>query len=127
MSPVPISNDISFTSVDFNSTPTPRDENNDRKTPQSVGDVNGDGRDDMLVADYNARPNGWVHWLPGGSAATVFGEATAAFRSGANIDALHAPGVRIVSLGDMNVDGYSDFAMVNAAYCSTTWPRRPIA
>ena len=92
---------------------------------RSLGDINGDGYDDLLFAapatnDYNAKDNGGAYVLFGsgsgwGSNLSLAGLAASGrgFRLTGGVDFDYA-GYNVTNAGDVNGDGYNDFLV--AAY-----------
>ncbi|MGQ5634276.1 MULTISPECIES: FG-GAP and VCBS repeat-containing protein [unclassified Streptomyces] len=82
----------------------------------TAGDVNGDGRTDLVVDGYETKTsNGWNtnYWLPGGASGL----------SGSTAKALK-PGI-ITAIGDINGDGFGDIVS-GADWDSTTSDGTPI-
>jgi len=85
-----------------------------------VGDVNGDGYDDVLI-NFNAAPNS-AFLLYGSSSnanVTLPTGSTGTYANGYFINngvtSIPSGGVLVSASGDFNGDGYSDFVMVNKA------------
>jgi len=103
----------------------------------SVGDVNGDGMDDLLIGAYFASPNGessgTTYVIFGGSDVGSTGVVELSGLSGSDGFALNgaAPGdvsgFSVASAGDINGDGFGDLligadsADPNGAYSGTTY------
>lgn len=92
----------------------------------AAGDVNGDGIDDFIIGNPNARPHGHID---GGEAYVVFGRADGFDASldlesldGSDGFAIRGPtlaglGVKVAGAGDVNGDGYDD-VLVQTGYRS---------
>lgn len=97
------------------------------------GDVNGDGREDVLVGALNAGANGrdesgsvYVVFGRGGGAVDLAGFGAAANRDGYRIDGAHAgdqAGVSTAGAGDVNGDGRAD-TLVGALNAAALGRRR---
>ncbi|MEM6298284.1 MAG: integrin alpha, partial [Bacteroidota bacterium] len=89
------------------------------RSVSGLGDLNGDGVDDVLIGAYGARPNGAIS----GRSYVVFGSSTGAFNSGtfelSNLDGSNGfitngesssdqLGLSVSGAGDVNNDGIND-------------------
>lgn len=94
------------------------------RTVSAAGDVNGDGIDDFIIGNPNARPHGHID---GGEAYVVFGKSTG-FDATLDLEALDGTdgfairgstlaglGVSVSGPGDINGDGFDD-VLVQAGY-----------
>jgi len=96
---------------------TAQDRDGDQLGVVAVGDVNGDGLEDMLVSNTFERPQSSVYLIPGGSA--VGFSASSRLISGKQTGLTdRAVGARVAALGDANTDGYDDFAVVTSELSS---------
>jgi hypothetical protein len=77
-----------------------------------AGDVNGDGLADLIVADGETEQNfGWAHIVLGDGNTPDLNFDEDALLTGSSIELIHEGHVRVIgvmSLGDLNGDGYDD-------------------
>ncbi|MCB9686167.1 MAG: FG-GAP repeat protein [Alphaproteobacteria bacterium] len=77
----------------------------------SAGDVNGDGRDDVLIGGPNTIPSGGA-WVYLGSATGL--RATATWIVAPSLPGTNYFGETVAVVGDVNGDGYGDVAVGNS-------------
>jgi hypothetical protein len=79
----------------------------------AVADVNGDGKPDLIVTNYQGETNG------DGTVAVLFGNGDGTFQSPVLYDS-GAPGANAVTVADVNGDGVPDLLVANGcfSYCT---------
>ena len=97
-------------------------DNFDGRTVMHAGDINGDGIDDMLIADAPLSGNAHVHVVYGSENASNIDltnlETTEGFTIGSITGTAGGNPIALASLGDINNDGYDDF-MYGVSYDDT--------
>lgn len=84
----------------------------------AVADVNGDGRADLVAANAGYAPSGGT----GGASVSVLLQSNPGLFVAAQIPV--ADGARRVAIGDLNLDGIPDVAVVSMVYQDLTTPSR---
>jgi len=88
-----------------------QDTDGDQLSVVPVGDLDGDGRQDVLVSNPFETPNSGIYVSLGGYDVPLSNPVIA---SGGKVDVTRVAGTRVTPMGDLNKDGYADFAIVNA-------------